>query len=109
MKLLSEVLALIGELNFFAEDFCRKVGKIKILKKVSLLCHVSLADYSCGSRIFLRGMPTPKVGVLTYFLVENCMKMKKEFGPWGRPWRPLRSATGLGLITVIAIYQKEKI
>ena len=54
-------------------------------------------------------MPTPKVGVLTYFLVENCMKMKKEFGPWGRPWRPLRSATGLGLITVIAIYQKGKI
>ena len=33
--------------------------------------------------IFLRGAPTPKVGVLTYFFAENCMKMK-EFGPqWG--------------------------
>ena len=39
---------------------------------------------SGGSRIFLRGAQTPKVGVLTYFLVENCMKMK-EFGlPEGR-------------------------
>ena len=26
------------------------------------------------------GAPTPKVGVLTYFLAKNCMKMK-EFGP----------------------------
>ena len=44
---------------------------------------------SGGSRIFLRGAPTPKVGVLTYFLAENCMKMQ-EFGP---PGAPLRSAT----------------
>ena len=37
------------------------------------------------------------------------MKMK-EFGPGARPRRHLRSATGLlGLITVIATYQKEKI
>ena len=35
---------------------------------------------SGGSRIFLRGVPTPKVGVLKHFLAENCMKMK-EFGP----------------------------
>ena len=27
-------------------------------------------------RIFL-GAPNPKVGVLTYFLAENCMKMKE--------------------------------
>ena len=36
------------------------------------------------------GAPTPKVGVLTYFLAENCMKIKEEFGPprWGAcPWR----------------------
>ena len=32
--------------------------------------------------IFLRGASTPKVGVLPYFLAENCMKMK-EFGPPG--------------------------
>ena len=35
---------------------------------------------------FSWGVPTPKVGVLTYyfaiFFAENCMKMK-EFGPWG--------------------------
>ena len=39
----------------------------------------------------------PKVGVLTYFLAQNCMKMK-EFGPpraGARPWRPLRSATNI--------------
>ena len=43
------------------------------------------------------GAPTPKVGVLTYFLAQNCMKMK-EFGPPGagaRPWCPLRSATNI--------------
>ena len=35
------------------------------------------------------GSPTPKVGLLTYYLAENCMKMK-EFGPRGgvHPWRP---------------------
>ena len=27
-------------------------------------------------------MPTPVVGVLTYFFAKNCMKMK-EFGPGG--------------------------
>ena len=38
---------------------------------------------SGGSRIFLSGSPTPKVGRLTYFFDENCMKMK-EFGRgWG--------------------------
>ena len=39
------------------------------------------------------GVPTPKMGVLTYyfaiFFEENCMKMK-EFGP---PDTPLRSTT----------------
>ena len=43
---------------------------------------------SGGSRIFLRGAPTPKTGALIYNLescfAENCIKMK-EFGPlrWG--------------------------
>ena len=30
--------------------------------------------YSNGSRIFLRGVPTPKVGVLTYFLPKTAWK-----------------------------------
>ena len=42
---------------------------------------------SGGSRIFLSGTPTPKVGVLTYFLAENCMKIK-EFGPGGASLAP---------------------
>ena len=33
MKLLSEVLALIGELNFFAEDFFEKWEKLIFKKK----------------------------------------------------------------------------
>ena len=39
---------------------------------------------------FPEGAPNPKVGVLTYFFAENCMKMK-EFGPRGRasPGSPL--------------------
>ena len=43
------------------------------------------------------GRQLPKVDVLTYYLTENCMKLK-EFGPQGgaRPWSsPLRSATGI--------------
>ena len=39
-------------------------------------------DNSGGSRIFLTGAPTPKLGVLTYFVAKNCMKMK-EFGLLG--------------------------
>ena len=54
-----------------------------------------IINVSGGSRIFLRGAPTLKVGVLTYFAIffaENCMEMK-EFGPGGRgrgmhPWPP---------------------
>ena len=52
-------------------------------------------EISGGSSIFL-GAPTPKVGVLTYFLAKKCMKMK-EFGTPRRarvPGSPLRSATG---------------
>ena len=37
---------------------------------------------SGGSRIFLKGAPTPKVGVLIYFFAENCLK-RKEFGSQG--------------------------
>ena len=33
------------------------------------------------------------------FLAENCIKMK-EFGPRGRPWRPLRSATAMWTATI---------
>ena len=29
------------------------------------------------------GVPTPKVGVQTYFLAENCMKMKEFWPPGG--------------------------
>ena len=49
---------------------------------------------SGGCRIFLRGVPTPKMGVLIYYFdnrfAENCIKMK-EFGPGGGvvcPWYP---------------------
>ena len=61
---------------------------------------------SGGSRIFLRGMPTPKVGVLTYYFaifVENRMKMK-EFGLGGlHPWRPL----DLSVIIHVQICQRN--
>ena len=36
-------------------------------------CLVQYNLISGGSRIFLGGTPTPKVGVLTYLLAENCM------------------------------------
>ena len=39
-------------------------------------------SYQCWIHDFLRGAQSPKVGVLTYYFVENCMKMK-EFGPRG--------------------------
>ena len=41
-------------------------------------------------------VPTSKVGVVTFFVVENCMKMK-EFGPQGsvHPWHPLRFANAI--------------
>ena len=39
-------------------------------------------SYQCWIHDFLRGAQSPKVGVLTYYFVENCMKMK-EFGPGG--------------------------
>ena len=52
--------------------------------RVSRVFHVgseSEENVSDGSRNFLGGgAPTPKVGVLTYFLAENCMK---EFGSTG--------------------------
>ena len=46
---------------------------------------VPSSSYSSGSRIFLKGAPTPKVSVLTYFFAESYMKMN-GFGPmgWGR-------------------------
>ena len=38
---------------------------------------------------FFEGVPTPKVGQVTYFFTENYMKMK-DFGPRGRiPGAPL--------------------
>ena len=45
-----------------------------------LLRKMPVADpgFSLGGR----GVPTPKVDVLTYFFAENCMKMK-EFVPRG--------------------------
>ena len=47
-----------------------------------------ISPISGRSRIFVSGLPTPKVGVACKFFGENCMKMK-EFGPRGwRPWRP---------------------
>ena len=58
------------------------------------LCHhfcFNMVDIEWRIEVF------PKVGVLTYFLAQNCMKMK-EFGPpraGARPWRPLRSATNI--------------
>ena len=55
-------------------------------------CNQRFGNYSTGfsggSRIFLGGAPTPKVGVLTNSFAENCMKMR-EFGVRGaRPWPP---------------------
>ena len=48
---------------------------------------------SGGSRVFLRGEPTIKVGVLTYVFAVNCMKMK-EFGPPCLPGAPLDPLRG---------------
>ena len=51
----------------------------------------SRLNASGRSRIFLKEVPTPKVGVLTYYFAkfcEDCMKMK-ESGHRGRPWGPL--------------------
>ena len=47
-----------------------------------LLIQWRIQDFPGGSQV-------PKVGVLTYYFAENCMKMK-EFEPGGggaRPWR----------------------
>ena len=43
--------------------------------------HVMTTKISGRSRIFLRGAPTPKVGIFFQLFAKNCMKMK-EFG-WG--------------------------
>ena len=55
----------------------------------------TLINVSGESRIFLRGAPTPKVGLFCKLFAKNCMKMK-EFGypreGWGRarvPGTPL--------------------
>ena len=40
------------------------------------------------------GAPTPKVGVLTYFFGQKLYENERIWTPGGRPWRPLRSATG---------------
>ena len=41
--------------------------------------------YSGGSRIFLRGPPTPQVGVITYNC-SNFLPKMKEFWPRGSAW-----------------------
>ena len=51
------------------------VGDLKV--------HYYLLLFSGGSRIFLKEVPTPNAGVLTYYFAENCMKMK-EFRHVGR-------------------------
>ena len=86
------------------------------LKITTLIVHFNfktamsvLFDYSDGSRISREGFnlkqwriqdfpggegaPTPKVGVLTFFLAENCMEMKEIVPPeeggarlWCTPW-----------------------
>ena len=37
---------------------------------------------------------TPKVGVLTYFVAENCLKMKEIGLPGAVPGTPLRPTNG---------------
>ena len=62
-----------------------------------------LSLVSGGSRIFLRGAPSPKLGVITYFFAANYMKMK-EFGlreGAAHPWRPLRSASVRCYVTTL--------
>ena len=52
------------------------------------------ATDSGGSRIFPRGVPTPKIAIIIHIFAENCIKMK-EFGPPGGarvPGAPLGSA-----------------
>ena len=52
--------------------------------------------YSSGSRISLGGgAPTPKVGVLTYFLAEFEFENERIWTPGGVPGAPLRSATDM--------------
>ena len=41
-----------------------------------------MEEWAVADPGFAWGPPTSKVGVLTYFLAENCMEMK-EFGPGG--------------------------
>ena len=52
------------------------------ITSVSITFSVYVDVSSGGSRIFLRGAPTPKMGLFFQLFAENCMKMK-EFGPPG--------------------------
>ena len=54
--------------------------KRTFVNQVVYLCILSYTVISGGSSIFRGEGPIPKVGVRTYFLAENCMKMK-EFWP----------------------------
>ena len=67
-----------------------------ILTKLRELCT------SCGSRIFLRGRPISKVGVLTYYLQNFCRKLHENETNWTLKGRasqaPLGSANALDRI-----------
>ena len=76
----------------------RRIWRSPLMPLGLSLSQKSWVHISGGSRIFLRGASTPKVGVQTYyffkFFAENCMKMK-VFGPeWrvhviGAPYLPV--------------------
>ena len=74
-------------------NFNDKASTPTTMCRNSINLDISLS--SGRSRIFLRGAPTPKMGMLTYcfanLFAKNCMKIK-EFGPGGVPGIPLGSA-----------------
>ena len=75
--------------------------RMESMSRYAMRSSINIASTtSGGSRIFPRGAPTPKIAIIFQIFAENCMKMK-EFGPGGRPWRPLGSANDYSHTRVI--------
>ena len=88
--------------------------RIEEMPKLKMLPKKAFRGNSGGSRIFLKGALTPKVGVLAIFIVGKLHENERIWAEgWARPWGPLRSANGkrvpdfLSLFSFSYIFQKR--
>ena len=65
---------------------------------ITLYCNVYCKVMGGGSKIFLRWVPTPEVGVLTYFFGQKLHENERIWTPWAFPLDPPR------IITPVAYY-----